>query len=131
MTLYANGVRMKFLLPIICFLLNGCSTATFNSNADIYVENKIRKSVVKRYTNSKVWELGASQVGYVETNYCQIDFRDNKPSKKALIAELEVKTQKLGGNALVFDSCLVNKSTGSCHTYTQCHGMAYIITYNK
>jgi len=129
--LNANGVCMKFLLPIICFLLNGCSTVTLNSNADIYAENKIRKSVVKRYTNYEIWELGASQVGYVETKYCQKDIRDYNPSKEALISELKVKTQKLGGNALVFDSCLVNRSTGSCNTQTQCNGMAYLITYNN
>jgi len=120
---------MKLLLPIALFLLNGCSTATFNSNADIYVKKQILKSVVKRYTNYEVWELGASQVGFVEANYCQIDFKDYKPSKEALISELEVETQKLGGNALVFDSCLVNRSTGSCHTQFQCNGMAYFVTY--
>ncbi|WP_085297005.1 hypothetical protein [Cognaticolwellia mytili] len=122
---------MKFLFPIICFLLNGCSTATFKSNAGIYAENKIRKSVVKRYTNYEVWKLGASQVGYVETQYCQKDIRDYKPSKEGLISDLKVKTQKLGGNALVFDSCLVNRSTASCNTHIQCNGMAYLITYNK
>ena len=122
---------MKFLLLIMFFLLNGCSTATFNSNAGIYAEKKIRKSVVKRYTNYEVWELGASQVGYVETRYCQKNIRDYKPSKEALISELEVKTQRLGGNALVFDSCLVNRTTGSCNTQIHCNGMAYLITYNK
>lgn len=124
---------MKFLLLLIIFLLNGCSTFTFNSNADNYVKNQIedsiRKSTVKRYSNYEVWELGASQVGYVDTSYCQIDYRELKPSKEAFISELEVKTQKLGGNALVFDSCLVNRSTASCHTYTQCKGMAYLVTY--
>jgi hypothetical protein len=122
---------MRFLLPLICFLLNGCSTVTFNSNAGIYAENKIRESAVKRYTNYEVWELGASQVGYVETRYCQKEIRDNKPSKETLISALKVKTQKLGGNALVFDSCLINRSTASCNTQIQCNGIAYLITYNK
>ncbi|MCW8865460.1 MAG: Rcs stress response system protein RcsF [Colwellia sp.] len=122
---------MKFLLLIIFFFLSGCSTATFDSNVGIYAENKIRKSVVERYTNYEVWELGATQVGHVETRYCQQDIQDYKPSKEALISELEVKTQKLGGNALVFDSCLVNRTTGSCHTQIHCNGMAYQITYNK
>ena len=49
---------MKFLLPIVCLLLNGCSTAAFNSNSGVYVENKIRKSVVNRYTYNEVWKLG-------------------------------------------------------------------------
>ena len=126
---------MRFLLIIILLLLNGCSTATFRSNSDVFVKNKIensiRRSAIDRYTNYEVWKLGGSQVGYVESNYCQVDFRDINPSREALISELEVKTQKLGGNALVFDSCLVHKSTASCHTYTQCKGMAYLITYKK
>jgi hypothetical protein len=133
--LYVNGVCMKFFLPILLLLLKGCSTMTFNSNADVYVKNKIeshiRKSDVGRYTNGEVWKLGGSQVGYVETNYCQVDFRDINPSRETLISELEIKAQKLGGNALVLDSCLVNKSTATCNTYTQCRGMAYLITYNK
>ena len=112
--------------------MNGCSTTPFNSNADVYVKNKIenslRKGSVDRYTNKEVWKLGASRVGYVETYYCQVDFRDLKPNTDALISELEIKTQKMGGNALVFDSCLVNKSTASCNTYTLCRGMAYLIT---
>jgi len=124
---------MKFLFPIIIFILSGCSTTKFNSNADIYVKNKIengiRQSAVKRYSNYEVWELGASQIGYVETNFCQKDQRELQPSKKTLISELEVKAQKLGGNALVLDSCLVNRSTASCHTHTQCKGMAYLVTY--
>jgi len=129
--LYANGVRMKFLLLIIFLFLNGCSTVTFNTNADVYLESKIRKSVVKRYTNYEVWELGASQVGFVETRYCQKNIRDYKPTQETLISELKVKTQKLGGNALVFDSCLVNRNTGSCNAQIHCNGMAYQITYNK
>lgn len=124
---------MKFLLFFILIILNGCSTTALNSNADIYVKKKvednIRSSVVKRYSNYQVWELGASRIGYVESNHCQIDRRELKPSNEALISELKVKTQKLGGNALVFDSCLVNRSTASCHTQTKCKGMAYLITY--
>jgi hypothetical protein len=118
---------MKFFIAIICLILNGCSTMTLNSNAGVYLENKIRKSVVRRYSNYEVWKLGATQVGYVESNYCQVDIKDYKPSKSALVSELEVKTQKLGGNALVFDSCLVNRTTARCNTQIQCNGMAYLV----
>lgn len=122
------GDRMKFICFIILLILFGCSSSTYYVGGK-GVENSIRKSVVKRYTNQEVWKLGATQVGHVETRYCQKDMRDYKPSKKALISELEVKTQKLGANALVFDSCLVNRTTGSCHTQIHCNGMAYQITY--
>ena len=118
---------MKYIFPLlILFILNGCSSATINSNAGVYLENSLRQSVVDRYSNYEVWKLGASQVGYVESNYCQIDYRDLKPSTDTFISELKVKTQKLGGNALVFDSC-INSKTASCHLHTQCRGMAYLI----
>ena len=120
---------MKVLLSLVLFLLSGCSTTSYNSNANVYIENSIRKSVVDRYTNHEVWTLGASQLGYVETNYCQVDYRDLRPSTEAFISGLEVKTQKLGGNALVFDSC-IKSNTVSCHAHIQCRGMAYLITYN-
>lgn len=121
---------MKVFLPLILLLLNGCSTTGFQSNAGKYVENNIRESVVDSYTNEEVWRLRGSQVGYVETNYCQLDYRDRTPSTNAFISELKVKTQKLGGNALVFDSC-IKGGTAACHKNIQCRGMAYLITYNQ
>ncbi len=124
---------MKVLLAVFIFILCGCSSIKFNSNGGEYVinkiENNIRKSGVKRYTNYEVWELGASQIGHVESEYCQVDLRDNKPNQHALISSLEVKAQLIGGNALVFDSCFVNTTTASCHNYTKCQGMAYLVKY--
>jgi hypothetical protein len=106
---------MKLTFIIALLAVAGCSSVRLNSNADIYlgnkIENSIRKSAVERYTYNEVWKLGAVQVGYVESDYCQLDSRDHKIDKNSLISSLEVKTQKLGGNALVFDSCLVNTNT--------------------
>ncbi|WP_371379311.1 Rcs stress response system protein RcsF [Thalassotalea aquiviva] len=122
---------MKIVLLIVTLILAGCSSVEFNSNMGGFVKNKVENTVkkgsVKSYTNTEVWELGASQVGYVETNYCQKDFRDREPSKSSLISSLKIKAQKLGGNALVFDSCIVNNSTASCHSHTKCRGMAYLV----
>lgn len=124
---------MKLIFIIALFTFSGCSSIRLNSNADIYlghkIENNIRRSGVKRYTNNEVWKLGAVQVGYVESDYCQLNHNDHKLDQRSLISSLEVKTQKLGGNALVFDSCLVNNNMASCHRYTKCNGMAYLISY--
>ena len=128
---------MKFLFLVVflaaLLVINACSSVRFNSNAGVYAQKKvqdsIRKSVVKRYTNNEVWKLGGAQIGYVESDYCQRNLSDDKPDKDYLISALEVKTQKLGGNALVFDSCLVNSGMASCQTYTKCRGSAYLITY--
>ena len=138
--MYLKGFKMKRILPLTftmlastCFF-HGCSNISFKSNADVYVkngiENTLRKNEVDRHTNDEVWKLGGAQIGYVEVDYCQVNFRDINPSTEDLISELEIKTQKLGGNAMVLDSCIVNKTSGSCHTYTQCRGMAYLITYH-
>ncbi|WDE03066.1 hypothetical protein SG34_016705 [Thalassomonas viridans] len=124
---------MRYLVFIVIFLLSACSGTQLNSNIGSYAKNKIehgiRKAAVKRYTNYQVWELNASQLGYVETDFCQLDFRDSVPGKNFLIDELEVKAQKLGGNGLVFDSCIVHKATADCYTYTKCRGMAYLVRH--
>jgi hypothetical protein len=128
-----QGSNMKLTFIIIVLAIAGCSSVRLNSNADTYlvnqIENHMRKNAVKRYTYNEVWKLGAAQVGYVESDYCQLDFRDHKIDQNTLISSLEIKTQKLGGNALVFDSCLVNSNMASCHIYTKCKGMAYNISY--
>ncbi|KGJ93481.1 hypothetical protein [Colwellia psychrerythraea] len=121
------GDRMKYICFIILFILTGCSSSTFYAGGK-GVENSIRKSVVKGYTNNEVFKLGASQVGYVEAEYCRINNRDSIVSQSYLIDILKVKTQKLGGNGLVFDSCLVHINA-TCISYTKCQGMAYLITY--
>jgi hypothetical protein len=121
------GDRMKFIYFIILFILFGCSSSTYYAGGK-GIENSIRKSVVKSYTNNEVWELRAKQLGYVEAQHCQVDFRENIPSKKSFISSLKVKTQKLGGNGLVFDSCIVSRNA-SCNTHTLCRGSAYIVTY--
>jgi hypothetical protein len=125
---------MKLIFMLIFIAIAGCcSSVRLHSNADTYlvnqIENHMRKNAVKRYTHNEVWKLGAVQIGYVESDYCQLDFRDHKLDQNTLISSLEIKTKKLGGNALVFDSCLVNSNMASCHIHTKCDGMAYNISY--
>lgn len=122
---------MKLIVMVLFIFLAGCSSLTFTSNANTYLKNKvekgIRSSAVTRYTNAEVWQLRASQLGYVETDYCQVDMRELKPSNDSLITELEVQVQQLGGNGLVFDSCSTNNNTARCHSYTKCQGMAFLV----
>lgn len=116
-------------LMVLCLLLTGCSSVNFTTNAPEHIQNSIRKSVVKTYTNYEMWELGAKRLGYVETQHCQTSYQEGVPSKSAFISTLKVKTQKLGGNGLVFDSCIVNQSA-SCNTHTLCRGVAYLVSYD-
>tara|TARA_R110000787_G_scaffold123928_14_gene235068 strand:+ start:57 stop:431 length:375 start_codon:yes stop_codon:yes gene_type:complete len=124
-------MKLVFIIALLAF--GGCSSLRLNSNADIYlgekIENNVRKSAVKRYTNNEVWKLGAIQLGYVEAEHCQLNARDRKLNQDALISSLKIKTQKMAGNALVLDSCLVNNNSAGCHRYTKCQGMAYNIGY--
>jgi hypothetical protein len=125
---------MKFIVLLIFCFLYGCSNISINSNADVYlktkIENTLRKNEVDRHTNYEAWKLGGEQIGYVEVSYCQVDLRDFIPTTEDLISELEIKAHKLGGNSMVLDSCNVNKALASCHIYTQCRGMAYLVTYH-
>lgn len=116
---------MKYIILITLLFLISCSS-TINIKGE-GIENKIRRSVVKQYSNNEIWQLNATQLGYVESEHCQVDFRDPIQTKYALISLLKVKTQKLGGNALVFDSCLVNSTSASCHQHTKCRGIAYLV----
>lgn len=124
---------MKLIFVIALLTIGGCSALQLNSNADIYltkkVENNIREGGVKRYTNNEVWQLGAVQVGYVESDHCQLDARARNISQDSLISSLKIKAQKMGGNALVLDSCRVNNNSATCHRYTKCQGMAYNIPH--
>ncbi|WP_448212402.1 hypothetical protein [Colwellia sp. MEBiC06753] len=125
---------MKYMVVILALVttgLVGCSSANFNSNLGKYakhkVQNSIRKSVVKRYTNYEVWERGGTLVGYVESDFCRQYDGNRGPSVEGLIEQLEIEAQLLGGNALVFDSCQVDRTSGSCVLHTVCRGNAYFI----
>lgn len=121
---------------LVCFLLlgiSGCESLQFKTNADDYISHKIQTNVrasgVDIYTNQEVWKQGGQQVGYVETEYCRIKRDDLMVSNNELVKSLKVKTQQLGGNALVVDSCIVNTSMASCLSHKLCRGIAYNIEY--
>lgn len=124
---------MKLLILVLFLSLTGCSSIKYQTNTKGYIAKKvhhnIRKDTVKSYTHQQVWALKAAQVGHVEANYCQVDPTERQPSNQSLISALALKTQKLGGNALVFDACQVNTGTARCHSYTSCRGMAYLVTH--
>ncbi|SEL03842.1 hypothetical protein SAMN05216262_10531 [Colwellia chukchiensis] len=124
---------MKLITILFAFSLVGCSSLNLNSNAGSYlsnnIENNLRKNAVKTYTPYKVWKMGGVRLGFVEAGYCQQKARDHSISKASLVSLLKVKTQKLGGNALVLDSCSLSSTMTNCHRYTQCQGHGYNIAY--
>ena len=123
---------MKLALILLSLLLTGCSGIVFNTNVSPYIQNKaensIRAGVVTEYSESDIWRLNASVVGYVDADYCQIDIRDEQPNQSYLLSKLKIDTQRLGGNGLVFQSCGVQTTSASCYAYMTCNGTAYKVT---
>lgn len=117
---------MKHTFLFVALVMSGCAQQGVRTNVPEIFQDQVRSSVVKSYTNDEVWNMGAQRVGYVETKHCQASFRDIIPSKSAFIDNLKAKTQKAGGNALVFDSCTVSQSVG-CNTVSLCRGTAYLV----
>lgn len=117
---------MKYLYVSLFLILAGCVQTEIKSNAPQLIQNEIRSSVVKNYTNNEVWKLGGQRISYVETTHCQANYREHIPSKSSFLKDLKSKVQRVGGNALVFDSCIVSQ-LGSCNVHTLCRGTAYLV----
>ena len=122
---------MKKLLILAVVFITSCSTVSYRMSVDpslpTQIENRIRTNLVKQYTNYQIWQLEADMVGMVESEHCRKNQRDYDVKTDYLISVLKVKTQKLGGNGLVYDSCEVREPGALCYTHTKCRGMAYVV----
>lgn len=121
----------SFLLCTI--FLSSCSGVYFNSNVEPYMKNKvqraIRSSIVDAYTRNEIWQLNASNLGIVETDFCQINLNGSVPSESTLRKRLKVKTQLIGGNGIVYDSCERGSYYLNCKKYIRCQATAYKIKF--
>ena len=72
-------------------------------------------------------QLNATHLGLVEAEQCQAESYQSKPNQNALISQLKLKAQQLGGNGLVFDRCIQNSNT-FCHAHLRCQGLAIKVT---
>ncbi|MFQ3219844.1 MAG: hypothetical protein ACI8R9_002294 [Paraglaciecola sp.] len=119
----------KFII-ILSFFISSC---TFNTNLGSYVKKKIhndiRSSTVYVYNRNEIWNLKTINLGRVETNYCQNEKFGNLPSERELNKVLRSKTQKLGGNGIVYDSCESGRNYMNCELYIRCQGAAYIVEH--
>jgi hypothetical protein len=127
--LYTNGVVVsmsKLLILIACLSLSSCA---FNTNIGPYAKKKIdryiRSSVVEVYSRDDIWQLTAITLGRVETEYCQTNRLDSTPSERELNKILRSKTQRIGGNGIVYDSCESGRNYRGCDIYMKCQAMAY------
>jgi len=124
-------VSMFKLLILLVFLsLTSCA---INTNLGPYAKNKvegaIRSSVVEVYSRNEIWQLETITLGQVETEYCQTNRLSNTPSERELNKILRSKTQRLGGNGIVYDSCESGRNYRNCEIYIRCQAMAYKVQY--
>ncbi|WP_299594962.1 hypothetical protein [uncultured Microbulbifer sp.] len=108
----------------------GCNGIQFNTNAGPYVSDRIGASIVREYTISEISQYNATTLGFVEASYCQEKINERKASKSALVRDLKVRTQKMGGNGLVVEAC-GTAAYGACQTYMECRGVAYSVPERK
>ncbi|MEW6997379.1 hypothetical protein AADZ86_06725 [Colwelliaceae bacterium BS250] len=120
----------KSFILFLCLFLGSCS---INTNLGPYAQKKaskeIRSSVVDVYSRDEIWQLKAINLGIVETDYCQNDRFGTLPSEKDLNKVLRSKTQRLGGNGIVYDHCQSGRNYMNCKLYIRCNAMAYEVTY--
>lgn len=120
----------KFLIIIFCLLLGACSLkVNVSPDAKKHIESSIRSSVVEVYSRNEIWQLKTTNLGLVETDYCQTNRYDGLPPQSALYKILRSKTQELGGNGIVYESCKTGRSYMNCELYMRCQATAYIVDY--
>ena len=120
----------KLFSLLVCLFLGACSIKT---NLGPYAQQKtqtaIRSSVVEEYTPDEIWQLNTINLGRVETNYCQTERLSSIPSESELNKVLRSKTQELGGNGIVYDSCQSGRNYMNCKLYISCQAAAYVVKY--
>ena len=122
---------LKLILLLTVFFLTSCSS--INTNIGPYarseIQKNIRSSVIEEYSRNEIWQLNATTLGQVETEYCQVNLLGGLPPEKKLNKVLKAKAQQLGGNAIVYDSCQSGRNYMNCEKYIRCQAMAYSVQY--
>lgn len=121
----------KLILLLTVFFLTSCSS--INTNIGPYARSEIQKnilsSVIEEYSRNEIWQLNATTLGQVETEYCQVNLLGGLPPENKLNKVLKAKAQQLGGNAIVYDSCQSGRNYMNCEKYIRCQAMAYSVQY--
>lgn len=117
-------------LAAALLLVTGCNGIQFNTNAGPYVSDRLSSTLVREYTISEISRYNATTLGFVNASYCQEKLDERKASKSALMRDLKVRTQKMGGNGLVVEACGTSEFNG-CLSYIECRGVAYAVPERK
>ncbi len=115
-------------VSVIFLLLTSCAIKT---NVGPYLKGKVHKEItsatVEVYSRNEIWQLKATNLGHIETDFCQSDKRGVLPAQSELNKVLRAKTLDLGGNGIVYDSCNSGRLYMGCELYIRCQAVAYII----
>ena len=111
-------------------LLISCSVNTnLGGFAKKKINTAIRSSVVKAYSRDEIWQLSTTNLGLVETEFCQTDKFGSMPTTSNLRKVLKSKTLQLGGNGIVYDSCQSGRNYMNCEIYIRCRAIAYSVKH--
>ena len=102
----------------------------FSTNLGPYVESSVKTVIVEEYSLAEISKYDAISLGFVEASYCQERIDQPKPSKRALVNDLKVRTHSLGGNGVVVEAC-GRATSGICTQYLECRGVAYSVPQRK
>ncbi|QKX16230.1 hypothetical protein [Microbulbifer sp. YPW1] len=118
------------IIAMASIFTTACNGIQFNTNAGPYVSDRLSSTLVREYTISEISRYNATTLGFVNASYCQDKLDERKASKSALVRDLKVRTQKMGGNGLVVEACGTTKFNG-CLSYIECRGVAYAVPERK
>lgn len=83
--------------------------------------------MVREVTRDQIWQLQHQPLGLVVSHYCQERPRDYMPNIQTVKQGLKESVLSAGGNAMVFDRCYRDTTSGSCHVYVECAALAYSV----
>ncbi|WP_143186928.1 hypothetical protein [Microbulbifer donghaiensis] len=115
---------------LVALMLSGCSGMEFNTNFGGYATNRVKATSVREYSVEEIDKYTATSLGFVEASSCQEKPGDRESSRKALVYDLKLRAQRLGGNEIVVETCGTG-AAAMCQAYMECRAVAYLVPERK
>ncbi|WP_323846078.1 hypothetical protein [Microbulbifer magnicolonia] len=120
----------RLAASVIAVLLCGCSGVQFNTNWGSYADSRVKAASVREYSMEEIDRYNATSLGLVEASHCQQKPGEREPSRHALVNDLKLRAQRLGGNGLVIEAC-GKGAAAACERYMECRAIAYAVPERK
>ncbi|TKB44376.1 hypothetical protein [Thalassotalea mangrovi] len=121
-------ISIQILASIL--ILTGCSNIRVSGNLGDLVGTSFRANNVESYTFEELMAYNHRYLASLNEEYCHTDKFEPAPSFKHLERNLKSETQKLGGNAIVFDVCEKQSNYQNCTALLRCQASAYVIDFD-